>query len=44
MAEIERDSVKQAEEDVLMNPNLLQHYETEAGVEEDDIKTAIKIN
>ena len=36
MAEIERDSVKQAEEDVLMNPNLLQHYETEVEIEEDD--------
>ena len=36
MAEIERDSVKQAEADVLLHPNLLQHYETEVEVEEDD--------
>jgi hypothetical protein len=36
MAEIERDSVKQAEEDVLMNPNMLQHYETEVEIEEDN--------
>lgn len=35
MAEIERDSVKQAEDDVILHPNLLQYYETT--VEVDDV-------
>ena len=36
MAEIERDSVKQAEEDVILHPNLLQYYETEVEIGGDD--------
>lgn len=36
MAEIERDSVKQAEDDVILHPNLLQYYET--AVEVDDVE------
>lgn len=36
MAEIERDSVKQAEDNVILHPNLLQHYETEVEIEEDE--------
>ena len=36
MAEIERDSVQQAEDDVVMNPNLLQYYDTEVEVEKDN--------
>ena len=36
MAELERDSVKEAEDDVILHPNLLQYYETEVEIEEDD--------
>ena len=36
MAELERDTIEIAEHDVILHPNLLQYYETEVLIEEDD--------
>jgi hypothetical protein len=44
MAEVERDSVKEAEDDVIMNPNLLQYYETEVEVESDENFNPMRID
>ena len=45
MAELERDSVKEAEDDVLLHPNLLQHYESELVFDdEEDVISGIKLD
>ena len=36
MAELERETIEEAEHDVILHPNLLQFYETEVVIEEED--------
>lgn len=44
MAELERNSVKEAEHDVILHPNLLQHYETEVEVKVDNDYDPLRID
>lgn len=44
MAELERDTVKEAEHDIILHPNLLQYYETEVELEEEDDYDPLRID